>query len=167
MLLDLSGDWRRQKEFEKLMSEYLRTKCDGVNHTVLPPKKTHKGNGKPNGLFAGTLTVASSDDISEADLLASIRKIFSQKTCPVKRYAWYLEYTEAGKPHIHFLYETEKGGRIHAKVFMRYHKTWDESVKLGKGHRGGYHKLVDSEIAYGEYIAKDGGIGESKGFSEE
>lgn len=137
---------------------------DTITHQTAPSKKIHKGNGKHNGLFAGTFTISDEDDISENEMCIAIEKVFAQQTCPVKRYAWYLEYTKSGSPHIHFLYETEGGGRIHAKVFMRYWKTWDEKTKIGKGHRGGYHKEVQSEIAYGEYIAKDGGRGKSKGF---
>lgn len=119
-------------------------------------KNEHKGNGKPKGIWAGTLTKSTSDeDVSEEDMINAMKKIFTQKTCPVKRYIWYLEYTAKNVPHIHFIYECESGGRIHQKVFKRYWKIWDESVKVGKGHRGGYHKLCESELAYKEYISKD------------
>lgn len=162
MILTLCDDWRKQKEYNYWMDLFMRH--DPKTHETAPPKTSHKGNGKHNGLFAGTLTISNEDDISEDEMCTAIKKIFSQKTCPVKKYAWYLEYTKAEKPHIHFIYETETGGRIHSKVFRRYWKTWDEHTKLGKGHRGGYHKEVQSEIAYQEYIAKDGGKSESKGF---
>lgn len=119
-------------------------------------KNEHKGNGKPKGVWAGTLTISTDDDITQEDMIVSIKKIFTQKTCPVKRYIWYLEYTAKNVPHIHFIYECETGGRIHQKVFKRYHKIWDESTKIGKGFRGGYHRLCESELAYKEYIAKDG-----------
>jgi len=124
---------------------------------------THKGNGAPNGLFAGTLTMSPEWGKTEEDIVTAINKIFAQKTCPVKKYAWYLEQTENGTPHIHFIYETESGGRIHQKVFKRYWE-WDESAKCGKGHKGGYHSPVKSEVAYQEYIAKDSGRHDVKGF---
>lgn len=120
-------------------------------------RKHHAGNGKPKGLFAGTLTMAPNDRLNEHDMTTAIEKIMKQETCSVKKYAWYLEKTANGLPHIHFVYETNTGGRIHQKVFKRYWKIWDEKTKCGKGFRGGYHKLCESETAYTEYIAKDGG----------
>jgi len=125
-------------------------------------KKHHEGNGKPIGVFAGTLTMGVTTPETEDTMVKAITKIMNQQTCPVKTYKWFVEYTERGLPHIHFMYETYAGGRIHAKVFMRYWKLWDEGKRHGKGFQGGYHKEVKSEIAYDEYIGKDGGrFGES------
>lgn len=131
---------------------------DPDSHIDKPPRSTHEGNGAPNGTFAGTLTKAPDWSETEEDMIRAMHKIMEQKTCPVKKYAWYLEYTNADLPHIHFIYQTTTGGRIHAKVFKRYWKQWDEKRKLGAGHQGGYHKFVDSETVYLEYIEKDGGI---------
>ena len=120
-------------------------------------KKHHEGNGKPKGVFAGTLTMGTTTPENEETMVVAIKKIMNQQTCPVKKYKWYVEYTERGLPHVHFMYETYEGGRIHAKVFMRYWKLWDEKDRKGKGFTGGYHKEVLSEVAYDEYISKDGG----------
>lgn len=113
--------------------------------------------GRPHhkGLHAGTLTQPPGAETTEDDMVIAMKKIFSQRTCPVKRYAWYVEYTQNATPHIHFIYEAESGGRIHAKVFMRYWKLWNESKRLGAGFQGGFHKEVKSETAYTEYIAKE------------
>lgn len=121
-------------------------------------KRTHRGNGAPKGMFAGTLTVSSHDPYNEEDMIQAIRKVFKgQKTCPVKKFSWYLEYTEANLPHIHFIYETPHGGRIPTKLFKRAWPIWDERVPLGAGHRGGYHKVVADEEGYLKYISKDKG----------
>lgn len=163
-------DWMREigksshlshHETDKLYDKAVNTwkRMCPLQHTPT----THKGNGAPKGLFAGTLTMAPEWGKTEDDMVTAINKIFEQKTCPVKNYAWYVEQTENGTPHIHFIYETDTGGRIHQKVFKRYWE-WDESVKYGKGHKGGYHKPVKSEIAYQEYIAKDEGRHGVKGF---
>ena len=128
------------------------------------PKKSHTGNGAYQGKFAFTLTKSTSDELSEEDMIKAVRKIMNQKSCPVKEYAWYLEYadSELGKhPHIHGMYETESGGRIEAKHFKRAWKIWDEKYKLGKGFRGGYHRPVRDGEAYSDYIRKDGGLNES------
>lgn len=163
-------DWQRElaksthytpqqwnKLFDDATKKWLKT-CP-MKHA----STSHKGNGAPKGLFAGTLTMSPEWGKTEEDIVSAMQKIFSQKTCPVKNYAWYLEATENGTPHIHFIYETESGGRIHQKVFKRYWE-WDESIKCGKGHKGGYHSSVKSEIAYQEYIAKDSGRHDVKGF---
>lgn len=130
--------------------------------------KSHAGNGKHNGCFAFTLTSSPTDGLSVDDLLIAVEKLMTQKSCPVKRYAWYLEYKENNThPHIHGLYETESGGRIEAKIFKRVWKVWDEKYALGRGHRGGYHCPVNSLTDYGTYIAKDSGPHRSKGFVSE
>lgn len=123
-----------------------------------PKAKHHSGNGAPKGTWSGTLTMSPTDPTNEAEMLTAIQKIMSQKTCPVLKYAWYLEYTENGTPHIHFIYQTPGGGRIHQKVFRRLWPIWDENTAVGRGHRGGYHKLCHDTEAYLTYIKKDGGI---------
>lgn len=140
-----------ERYWEKGMKEW-KSRCP-----MWKKNTTHKGNGTPTGIFAGTLTMSPDDKLNEEDMVHAMKKIVSQQTCPVKNYAWYVEYTDNGLPHIHFIYEAESGGRIHQKVFKRYWKQWDESKKMGQGHRGGYHKHVQSETAYLEYIEKDGG----------
>jgi len=137
----------------------LASRHDPDTHADIVLKKfSHEGNGAPSGIFAGTLTKAPDWSETEDDMIRAMHKIMEQKTCPVEKYAWYLEYTNADLPHIHFIYKTVTGGRIHAKVFKRYWKQWDEKTKLGQGHRGGYHALAKSETAYVEYIEKDSGI---------
>lgn len=118
-------------------------------------KPTHKGNGRHKGLWAGTLTMSPTDDKSQEDMIAAIKKLMRQKSCPVKRYVWYLEYTQAGLPHVHFLYETETGGRIERKHFKRVWSLWDEDSKCGAGFRGGYHRECHSEAEYLVYVQKD------------
>lgn len=132
-------------------------------------RKQRVGNGKPSGLFAFTLTKSPKDPLSIGDMLVAVRKIMSQKSCKVIRYAWYYEDKgrdengDAIHPHIHGLYETETGGRIEAKHFKRAWSVWDEKKPLGAGFQGGYHRPVRSEEGYGDYIKKDGHMGESFG----
>lgn len=150
-----SFSFQGRKLYDQAMKMYMSHDPDTHEDIIVPH---HKGNGKPLGIFAGTLTMSPTDATNENEMCAAIQKIFTQQTVPVKRYAWYLEYTDAKLPHVHFIYETNTGGRIHAKIFKRYWKTWDEKIKQGKGFRGGYHKNVESETAYTEYIAKDANI---------
>lgn len=153
-----------RKMFHKFAEKASRHDPD--THYDAPPRTTHSGNGKHQGWFAGTLTKSDKDDVTEAQMIAAAQKIFKQQTNPVDKYVWYLEYTDAKQPHIHFLCITKSGGRITQKVFKRYWKLWDESQPLGKGFRGGYHRSVESLIAYKEYVEKDSGTHESSGMDD-
>lgn len=142
--------------FDMIMK--LDIRHDPDTHETAPPRTTHQGNGTHQGWFAGTLTMSPDDGKTEDDMVNAIEKIMKQKTCPVDKYAWYVEYTKAKLAHIHFIYITPAGTRIHKKVFQRYW-VWDEprnNIK-GAGFRGGYHKPVDSLVAYKEYMSKDAG----------
>lgn len=150
-----------RQQYEKEVESWI-THCED-HHGVPKRKKQKTGNGLYQGAFAFTITKSPDDDLSEEDMIKAARKIMSQKSCPVKKYAWFLEYgdTEAKThPHIHGMYETETQGRIEKKHWKRAWKIWDETHKLGKGFRGGYHRPVRSEENYTDYIKKDGGINE-------
>lgn len=136
--------------------------------TFPKPSRTHVGNGTYSGAFAFTLNKSPRDPYTVGDMMIAARKIMSQKSCPVIKYAWY--YEEKGRdenndpinPHIHGMYETESGGRIQTKHFKRAWPIWDPSKPLGSGFRGGYHRPVRSDEGYSNYIKKDGMMGESK-----
>jgi len=117
--------------------------------------RTHKGNGAPTGPFAFTLTKSPNDDLKEEDMITAARKLMGQRSCPVVKYAWYLEYGDPetkSHPHIHGMYETETNGRIEAKHFKRAWPIWNEKERLGAGFRGGYHRPVRNDEKYSDYI---------------
>lgn len=146
-----------ERKFEKLLKDMLQGH-DPDTHQTVPKKKHHTGNSKPKGIFAGTFNMSPDDPYNEKDMIEAVRKLMRQKTNPVKRYAWYLEYTENGLPHIHFIYETESGGRIIEQTFKRCWPIWNSESACGRGHRGGYHKHCADEEAYLKYIEKDGNV---------
>jgi len=122
--------------------------------------KSHVGNGTYQGQFAFTLTMSPDDKLSVEDMIKAVRKLMAQKSCPVKYYAWYLEYGDyetMTHPHIHGMYETESRGRIEAKHFKRAWKIWDEKQRMGWGFRGGYHRPVRDKECYSDYIKKNDG----------
>lgn len=136
-------------------------------------KNERRGNGTPSGAFAFTITKSPKDPYTVGDMLAAVRKVMTQKSCPVIKYAWY--YEEKGRdengdpihPHIHGMYETASSGRIERKHFKRAWAIWDENKPLGAGFRGGYHRPVRSEEGYSDYIRKDGGMSESFGLEDQ
>jgi len=137
----------------KILWDQYKSRCP---HLLSQQKNTtHKGNGTHKGIWAGTLTVAPTDDLTRDDMITSIKKIMRQRSCPVKEFVWYLENTTAGLPHVHFMYRTESGGRIERKHFKRLWPIWNEDVKCGAGHRGGYHRPCHSETEYLAYVKKD------------
>lgn len=167
------GKCKRLRWFEQhTMLPRLNNQKEWLKHLekMHGPSRTHTGNNAPKGAFAFTITKSDKDALTTADMIKAMNKIFKQnKSVSVIKYAWYLEYKGNDgnglptHPHIHGMYETATGGRIEAKHFKRAWPIWDEKTKLGAGFRGGYHRPVKSEESYKEYIAKDGGIGDSNG----
>lgn len=138
-------------------------------HGCQPQTKSHSGNGLYQGAFAFTLTKSPDDDLTEEDMIKAAEKIMNQRSCPVEKYAWYLEYGDPelkAHPHIHGMYETATKGRIERKHFKRAWPIWDEKTPLGRGFRGGYHRPVRAEEGYSDYIKKQGGISRQKNISE-
>ena len=76
-----------------------------------------------------------------------------EKAC---EWACVMEHTEAGTPHIHGVYKTPSGRRIEGKYFARYWPLWDEKIKLGHGHKGGYHARARHLESYKAYMQKEG-----------
>lgn len=82
-----------------------------------------------------------------------------EKAC---KYAYVLEHTEKGIPHIHGVYQTPSGRRIATKYFKRYHSLWTENpkdpgyIKMGNGFKGGYHQKVRANESYEGYLEKEG-----------
>ena len=136
-----------------------RTAHNKRDHTVTV---THSGNGTHKGAWAFTLTKSPDDDLTEEDMVKAVRKLMAQQSCPVEKYAWYLEHKDEGThPHIHGMYQTSTGGKIETKHFKRAWSIWDPTIRMGAGFRGGYHRPVRSDEKYSAYIAKDGGVGDS------
>jgi len=154
---DLSGNMPNMRNPKKHLAL--------IKHIETGPKRTHTGNGTHKGPFAFTLTKSPKDKESVGDMIAAVKKVLTQKSCKVKKYAWYYEdkgtdeWGTALHPHIHGYYETETGGRIESKHFKRAWPLWDEKTPLGAGFKGGYHRPVKTEEKYEDYIKKDGGMG--------
>ena len=125
-------DWGIDKEFAEYARHTQSPKC-----LIFGKSRAHSGNGKHNGLWAFTLTKSPKDTETVGDMLAAVRKVMQQKSCPVVEYAWY--YEDKGRdengdpihPHIHGLYETETGGRIERKHWKRAWPLWDENKPMG------------------------------------
>lgn len=150
---------------EKYM-QYMNEWMDHAvqHHDMVDNREKKTKNGKYNGPFAFTLTMSPSWGLSEEDMIQAVRKIMAQKSQPVKKFAWYLEYKDEETkkhPHIHGMYETENGRRIEKKHFKRSWPKWNEDQQLGAGFVGGYHRPVHHDEAYSKYIAKQGGVGDN------
>jgi len=156
LLFDLVSTPQYEK-VEREVRQRLFRECPVLAKERALKYNPSKSNHKHMGTWAGTLTMSPNDPENEDSMVMAMRKIFCQKTCPLKRYAWYLEYTANGLPHIHFIYETISGGRIHKRVFQRVWKQWDEDMACGAGHRGGYHRECHDDEEYMKYISKDKG----------
>ena len=145
----------------KLQTEWIEHLEKGKAHR---PNRSHEGNGAYKGPFAFTLTMSPKWGLTVSDMVKAAQKLMAQKSCPVEKYAWYLEYKDEDTlqhPHIHGMYETVTKGRIEQKHFKRLWTHWDENKEIGQGFVGGYHREIRSDEKYSAYIKKQGGIGES------
>lgn len=143
------------------LSDYPVHRIVSAMDNIVRGERTRAPETHYKGPFAFTLTMSPKDGLTEEDLVSAVRKVMSQQSCPVSKYAWYLEYGNKETkehPHIHGMYETFSGGRIEKKYWKRAWKIWDERTALGAGFRGGYHRPVRSEERYSDYIKKDGGL---------
>ena len=110
--------------------------------------------------YAFTLTAPPDMNLSVEQFTCAAEKILkhgiSSKYEHPSKAAYVLEFTEKGTPHIHGVYRMECGRRITQKYFKRYWLLWDESMKLGHGHKGGYHQKARHTESYEAYMEKEG-----------
>lgn len=154
--------WQIDEKWEKLQDTIMLHAIEV--HGIPDTRPKVYPNGKYKGPFAFTLTMSPTDGLSVDDMVSACKKVMSQRSQPVKKFAWYLEYKDEetkAHPHIHGMYETEDSTRIQRRTWNRAWKIWNEEIRLGQGFRGGYHRPVRSDEAYNDYIRKQGGIGES------
>lgn len=164
LLMSSMAVFRKDDEFTKLLYEWQDHCIDVHKQPDTREKKTK--NGKYKGLFAFTMTMSPHDGLTENQMIFACKKIMEQKSQPVMKFAWYLEYKDPETkqhPHIHGMYELENGRRIEKKHWQRQWSIWDENMPLGAGFRGGYHRAVRLDEPYADYISKQKGIGESHG----
>ena len=129
-------------------------------HALHPDRRVHPLKATEGTAFAFTLTMPP--DYVTKKPLDQLARLICENGLTNKPYekahkwAYVLEHTEAGTPHIHGTYETPSGRRIASKYFKRYHDLWDEKVHLGHGHKGGYHQKARHTESYDAYIDKEG-----------
>lgn len=125
-----------------------------------PQAARHPQAKDPNTEYAFTLTMPP--DYVPAKPLDEVARLIMERGLTNKPYekasswAFVLEHTEKGTPHIHGVYKTPSGRRISSKYFNRYWPLWDEKVKLGYGFKGGYHSPARHSESYSAYLEKEG-----------
>lgn len=137
--------------------------CEINKKTLLWKKPLHPCAAEPDTAYAFTLTMPSGHK-TEEEMIAAAEKIMKHGLTSGKPYdkaskwAFSLEHTDAGVPHIHGMYQTPSGRRIAAKYFKRYWTLWDEKKKMGAGHQGGYHTKARHNESYDAYMQKEGKV---------
>jgi len=120
----------------------------------------------PKKQYAFTFTTNDDDrPKAQRELCYAVQKLFLQRTNPIAQGGAWLEYTEAGRPHIHGWYETEDGGRVFAKTFARCWHLWKEKRGMTR-FPGGYHEQLKSNRYIG-YASAEGREVVSKKENEE
>jgi len=139
------------------------TTCDTtLKYFEANKKPASKLKANPNTQYAFTLTMPPSYKPKKPiDVQARAIMEHGLTNKPYERpikWAYVVEHTEAGTPHIHGVYQTPSGRRISAKYFKRYWDLWDEDTKLGQGHKGGYHAKARHNESYDAYMSKEGNV---------
>jgi len=128
----------------------------------LPLPKVHGNQANPLQSYAFTLTMppgyVPKKPLDEVAKMIMEHGITNKPYEKATEWAFVLEHTEQGTPHIHGMYKTNSGRRIASKYFQRYWPLWDEKTKLGNGHKGGYHNRARHDQSYIAYMAKEGVI---------
>lgn len=148
----LPFDWKENPECTRL--------CPLLKAVMVKPTVPHPQAAKPGTEYAFTLTMppdyVSPKPIEEVARLIMTNGLTNKPYEKAIDWAFVLEHTEKGTPHVHGVYRTESGRRISSKYFKRYWSLWDEKVKLGHGHKGGYHSPARHSESYSAYLEKEG-----------
>jgi len=137
--------------------------CNLFKRCLLKPEKPLHGNkADPETSYAFTLTMppgyVPKKPLIEAAKILMERGYTNKPYEKTSKWVIVLEHTEAGTPHVHGWYKTNSGRRIASKSFQRAHPLWDEKIKLGAGHKGGYHQKARHHESYDSYLLKEGEI---------
>lgn len=135
--------------------EWLMTKDQIVKYEENPTPETF--------WYVFTLTT-NNDEHTKDNLLGAAAKLFDKGVThlnePIIKGAYCLEYTEAGRPHIHGIYTTGTIRRLTNKSFQRAWKLWAPAKnQTAGGFKGGYHEKATNPKKYQEYIEKGDGEG--------
>lgn len=144
--------------FNHVLNDYYNCYCDIHQEQIIPTPDRRKAN--PDQEYAFTLTMPPDyqpkKPIEEAARLILTNGLTNNPYEKPVEWAFVMEHTEQGTPHIHGVYKTPSGRRIAAKYFKRYWDLWDEKIILGHGHKGGYHSPARHTQSYKAYMEKEG-----------
>lgn len=111
--------------------------------------------------WAVTLTMPPGHKTAEEMIKAAeniLNKASTNRPNPERadRWAYVLEYTSQGVPHIHGVYHTPSGRALSTKTIKYHWPLWNPSIPMGDGFQGGYHAPVRHGQSYEDYMSKEG-----------
>ncbi len=134
--------------------------CGTIERFLTTKPTAHPLSADPSTAYAFTLTMPP--DYNPKKPIDEVARLLLQHGLTNKPYekptkwAFVMEHTEKGTPHIHGVYQTPSGRRISSKYFKRYWPLWDESKPMGHGHQGGYHNKARHLESFEAYLTKEG-----------
>jgi len=136
-------------------TEWLKTKDQVIKYEPGPPP--------PEVVWYVFTLTTNNDQHTKDNLLGAAQKLFKNgrtyKDEPIIKGAYCLEFTEAGRPHIHGIYTTGSPRQLTDRSFQRAWKLWEPKKKQGAGHQGGFHQKSTNPDKYKDYINKGDGEG--------
>jgi len=157
---------RTYEDYETVRNSIINKCCSSCffcNTAVIKANKKIPDNRKrdPALEWAVTLTMPPGHK-TEQEMIRAIECIFNKASTNspqperADRWAYVLEYTEQGVPHVHGMYHCPSGRALSTKTIKYYWPLWDPKKPQGKGFQGGYHAPVRHGESYQDYIAKEG-----------
>lgn len=151
-LKTLPFDWKENPDCKRM--------CPILKALLVKPVVAHPQAAKPGTEYAFTLTMPPDytcpKPLEEVARLIMTNGLTNKPYEKAESWAFVLEHTDKGTPHIHGVYKTPSGRRISKKYFKRYWTLWDEDTHLGAGHKGGYHSPARHSESYSAYLEKEG-----------
>jgi hypothetical protein len=128
---------------------------------IAPAPKVHANKADSSTSFAATLTMPPGYEpkrpLIEAAKMIMEHGLTNKPYEKATKWIVVLEHADTNA-HVHLWYKTNSGRRIASKYFQRYWPLWDEKIKLGSGHKGGYHQKARHTDSYESYLLKEGEI---------
>lgn len=147
-------------QYNHVLRSYVDSYCELHQEKVVPTPDRRRAD--PNTEYAFTLTMPPDykphKPIDEVARLLMKGGLTSTPAEHVSEWAYVVEHTAIGTPHVHGIYKTPSGRRIEQKYFKRYWKLWDEKKIMGQGHQGGYHSVVRHGESLRNYMEKEGTV---------
>lgn len=126
------------------------------NAKLILRRRVHAGHELGAREFTLTYSKRWYDDETARTLMVqAVRRLVKYYMTQIVEFVAVGETGKNGASHIHGYYLLQRGKKITDKNFQRAYAKWNPKKKLGSGHEGGHHAIVQNESDFLGYIDKE------------